>query len=204
MLSDAELLCAAQSGDPSRNQAREELPIRFARLLRYLANHACHIHGLATSEVQDVIQQTLLGLFTAKTPFDPARCSIEAYLRGLTQTAARSHRRSLGFGRHWRHDWAHPDNRRRGLPQSVDAIPDSNNPRPAMEARDAVVPVLALADPTERRFLIEVFLRGKTIKETAAGVGADPSTVSRKLTAFYARVIAQVGLTSADCHRNPN
>src|SRR5262245_42984456 len=121
-LSDSELLCAGQSGGPDSDRSRQEIPIRFGKLLSFLAVDACRLYSLHASEADCIVQWALLALFNPATArFDPTRGGgnkVEAYLRGLIQNAARKHARSLRRGSDVRHDYASPLNVERGLPTS--------------------------------------------------------------------------------------
>jgi RNA polymerase sigma factor (sigma-70 family) len=197
-LSDADLLCAAQSGGDAGYDARKELPIRFERLLLYFAHHACRLNSLPLPEADDIIQLALLKVLTTKTPFDPARGGVEAYLRGLVQTAARSHRRFLRPGTRRRHDWADAENGRLGLPTTVEAIADDFDAQAGTDARDGAAAVLAIASVDERGLVHDVFYRSISIKDVGISIGVDPSTVSRRLTRLYSRVLARCGPSCGD------
>ena len=118
-LSDAELICAAQSDGENRNQTRQELPIRFKALLLYLAGRACQLYKLDVGEAAVIMQLALMALTDPETArFDPVRAEgrVEPYLRGLVQNAARTHARFLCKGAARRHNYADPENPRRKLP----------------------------------------------------------------------------------------
>jgi RNA polymerase sigma factor (sigma-70 family) len=207
-LSDADLICAAQSDGENRDPSRQELPIRFKALLFYFAGRACQLYKLDAGEAAEIVQLALMALTDPDTArFDAVRAEgrVEPYLRGLVQNAARTHARFLCKGAARRHDYADPENARRKLPMSVDGITDTRENRQAVvESRDLAVAVLAMATADERLLIARVFYRGESVEEVAVSLGVDRSTVSRRLTRFYRRVRARGWLFYAASHRCPN
>lgn len=198
-LSDAELLCAAQTDATNRDDAREEIPIRFNALLLYLAGWACRRCGLHRSEVEEVVQSTLLALFTTASPFDPSRGAVvEPYFRGLVQNAARSHQRFLRKGADRRHDYADSLNVRLALPSSPDEVADRRDDLAVAVAQEhnakAADAVLVMANPEMAIILRGLYYLGKTQDEMAVAIGTDRSTVSRRLARFRDHVSAQGGV----------
>jgi RNA polymerase sigma factor (sigma-70 family) len=189
-LSEIELLCAAQSGGINAAQARNELPIRFAALLRYLANHARRTYHLDASHTDDIIQRILVAVFDPdRARFDPARAKEgpEAYLRLFAQNAARDHAAFVRHGDKVRHNYADPDNTRRHLPASPDDVADQHDPWVGSEARETAVAVLAMADPQERALVVAVYYQGLTPGKAAGEAGVDRTTVTRRLARLFLR-----------------
>ncbi len=193
-LSDSELLVAAQSNGSGREQARQELLPRFGRLLTYLAARACQLNGLHASEVDEVVHHALAALLNPKLArFDPGRGNgdqVDAYLSGLIQNAARMHARSIRRGDGHRHDYASPLNAKRGLPSSVEDIPDPWHGGAIVATRDVVSAILGMAGADERELIDRIFFAGEEPSDVAADLGVDRSTVSRRLSRFYGRVRA--------------
>src|SRR5437867_1777366 len=99
-LSDAQLLCTAQSDGENSQQARDELMPRFGALLRYLAGWSCNRCGLHQDEAKVIVQETIVALLNPDIArFDSAKSDhCEPYLRGLVQNAAREHARFIRRG----------------------------------------------------------------------------------------------------------
>lgn len=189
-LSNVNVICAAQLGGESSEQAKKELLPRFGRLLRYLAGRACKLYGLYPSEAGDIVQNALVSLLDPSiAQFDSGRGDrYEAYLRGLIQNAARSHARFIRKGSTTRHDFADPMNANRNLPVAVDGIQDDHDERSAAENRDHAAAVLVLANPDTCLLIYRVFFSGEAVEQVAISIGVDRSTVSRRLTRFFEQV----------------
>lgn len=188
-LSDTELLYTAQADGPDAARARDEIPVRFVALLRYLANHARRHHHLDDSHTDDIIQRILLAVFDPeRVRFDPSRSDgHEAYLRLFAQNAARDHAAFVRRGGKVRHDYANRDNARRHLPTGPEDIADRHDPRGGAEARETAVAVMALADAQERALLVAVYYQGMTPGRAAAEAGVDRTTVTRRLARLFLR-----------------
>ncbi len=204
-LSNTDLICAAQSDGESSQHAKNEVPIRFGTLLRFLADHARKLYGLDVTETDDIIQLALLALCYPKgVRFDPTRADgYEPYLRGLVQNAARTHARFLRQGNAKRHDYSHPDNHRRNLPVSADEVRDPYDNQAGIETRELAGAVLVMAGTDERALIDRVFYRGEAVEGVAISLKVDRSTVSRRLTRFYRRVLSRGWLFCAADQRCP-
>lgn len=200
-LSDVELICAAQSGGESSKQARNELVDRFGNLLRYFAGNACLLAGLDPSEIDDVVQAAVADLCDPDIArFDPARpkASVQSYLLGLVQNAARTHTRFVRQADDVRHDYGDPLNADRDLPSSPADIADGHDDFADAADREetarAAAAVLLLAAPDVMVLVRAVHYRGETPEQVALAIGVDRSTVARRLYRFYEQV-RQSGLS---------
>lgn len=186
MLSDTELLAAAQAGDTN---SCDEIYPRFKTRLIYLAHHACRLHGLHITEVDEVIQIAISALLTTETKFDAVRCDdVIPYLRGLVQNAARGHRRQVRRGAEQLHDYASPDNNRHNLPVNANDIEDRYDAAEQVETTDLAVAVMDMADEDEQQLIEQLYFEHKPVKIVAAALGVDRSTVCRRMSLFYQRV----------------
>ena len=201
-LSDVELICAAQSGGEPGKQACEQLMARFGPLLRYFAGKACLLTGLDTSEIGDIVQEAVADLLDpAIARFDPAhpKASVKSYLLGRVQNAVRNHIRFVREDAAKRHDYADPQNARRGLPVSAADVADAHDDFAVAEDREQTVKtaaaVMLMATPEVMVLIQGVFFRGETPERVGLAVGVDRTTVTRRLSRFYDHVRAHGGLS---------
>jgi RNA polymerase sigma factor (sigma-70 family) len=194
---DSDIICAAQSGDDSSIQARSALISRFGKLMRYFAGKAIGLFGLDPSEVEDVFQDAAADLFDpAIARFDPTRpgASVQNYLRGLIQNAARRHSRFVRNGDAVRHEYAAPENARQHLPASSAEVHDTADDLAiaidSEQTASDTAKVMRLATPEMTTIIRGVYHRGETPEQVAAAMGVDRTTVTRRLARFRVAVLS--------------
>ena len=197
--SDDDVLRAAQSGGETSTSARNDLDSRFGKLMRYFAGKACRLFGLDTSEVEDIVQDAAADLLDPTIArFDPTRqgASVQTYLRGLVQNAARCHARFVRKGDGKRHDYSAPDNAREHLPTSSAEVHDSaDDLAVAVESEataSAAAKIMALATPDMRAIINGLYHRGETPEQVGFAIGVDRTTVTRRFARFREEVAAKV------------
>jgi RNA polymerase sigma factor (sigma-70 family) len=200
-LSEVDLIVAAQAGGQDSRQRQEELMARCGPLLFYFARRACKTIGLdPDNDANDIVQNALVALIDPEAArFDPSRGDHwQTCLLHLIQNATRVHSRSIRRGAKVRHDYGHPDNRRRHLPKSPDAIEDPHDDLAEAAEREqttkVAAAVLVMANPEVLVLIQGVYFRGETPAVVGLAIGVDRTTVTRRLERFFEYVRAHGGL----------
>lgn len=192
MLSDSELLCAAQAPDASR-AIRDQFGARFRGFLVYVAGRYCRLYKLSLDHLNDVADAAILMVIDGKhVTYKPgSERSVRGYLAGLVMNAAKAQARFNNSGSDLQHDWADPCNPKLHLPLTPEEIADDHGDCTlTLESRELVEQAFEVARPAELLLIARHFYAGESFDEIAKSIGVARTTISRRMERFYDRAAA--------------
>ena len=182
----ARVMSAARAGDARAYRSLLDLLTQHLKpQIRRLLSRAGGQAG--TSELEDILQETLIAVHTRLHTFDPAY-PVLVWVNAIARYKVIDHYRRVG------------DARRRIPIEEVEAsLADPADPEDATLAGRDVARLLALLPDNLRRPIEDVKLKGLTVAESAARSGMSEAAVKVGIHRGMKRLIARMGgaLTTA-------